>query len=82
VWRRRLLAWEEESVRECPALLHDIVLQDHTHDRWKWLFDPIQGYSVRGTYHFLTASDKLLDRGRIHQVWHKHVPSKVSVFAW
>lgn len=26
VWMRRLFAWEEESVRECSALLHDIVL--------------------------------------------------------
>jgi len=26
VWRRRLFAWEEECVRECCALLHDIVL--------------------------------------------------------
>jgi len=26
LWRRRLLAWEEESVRECSVLLHNIVL--------------------------------------------------------
>jgi len=26
VWRRRLFAWEEESVRECCLLLHNIVL--------------------------------------------------------
>jgi len=29
VWRRRLLEWEEDSVRECIALLHNIVLQDN-----------------------------------------------------
>ena len=28
-----LVAWEDECVRECCALLHDIVLQDHTIDR-------------------------------------------------
>ena len=27
LWRRCLLAWEEESVRECSVLLHNIVLQ-------------------------------------------------------
>jgi len=27
LWRRRLLAWEEESVRECSILLLNIVLQ-------------------------------------------------------
>jgi len=35
VWRRRLLAWEEESVTECVALLSDIDLQDTTVDRWR-----------------------------------------------
>jgi len=33
VWRRRLFAWEEECVRECYVLLHDIVLQEHLSDR-------------------------------------------------
>jgi len=82
VWRRCHLAWEEESVRECTALLNNIVLQDHIHDRWKWLLDPLQGYSVCGTYQFLTLVDELVDRGRVINVWHKQVPSKVSMFAW
>ena len=29
VWRRRLLAWEEETVSECAPLLCNVVLQDH-----------------------------------------------------
>lgn len=37
VWWRSLLAWEEECVRECAALLHNFVLQEHVNDRWKWL---------------------------------------------
>ena len=69
------------GVEETP-LLHDIVLHEHTHDRWKWLLDPIQGYSVHGTYHFLTASEEFLDRDRIYKVWHQHVPLKISDFAW
>lgn len=32
VWRRRLFAWEEESVREWYALLHNTVLQENVHD--------------------------------------------------
>jgi len=51
---RRLLAWEEECVRECSVLLDNVVLQDVITDRWKWLLDPVNGYSVKGTYHFLT----------------------------
>jgi len=33
VWRRRLFAWKEESVVECAAILHNIVLQDNISDR-------------------------------------------------
>ena len=51
MWRRRPLAWEEECVRECSVLLFNVVLQDVIIDRWKWLLDPVNGYSVKGTYH-------------------------------
>jgi len=33
VWRRRLLAWEEELVSECVSLLHNVVLHAHILDR-------------------------------------------------
>lgn len=29
VWRCRLLAWEEESVRECVSLLNNVGLQEN-----------------------------------------------------
>lgn len=45
--RRRLFAWEEESVTECSVLLHDIVLQDHLIDRMRWLLDPFTGYTLK-----------------------------------
>ena len=82
MWKRRLLAWEEECVRECYVLLSNVVLQDHIQDSWRWLLDPIQGYSVRGTYLFLTSDDEPEDRGVVHDVWHRQVPLKVSLFAW
>jgi hypothetical protein len=56
VWRRRLLAWEEDGVRECVTLLNNIVLQENIQDQWRWLLDPIHGYTVKGTYCFLTNS--------------------------
>lgn len=61
-WRRRLFAWEE-CVRECSTLLHNIVLQDNIVDKWRWLLDLINGYSVSGTYHFLTMAESPFDRG-------------------
>jgi len=70
-----------EYVRECFVLLHNFVLQDDITDRWKWLLDPVNGYSVKVTYHFLTTVDEPLARGLFDDVWHKHVPLKVSLFA-
>jgi len=29
VWRCRLMAWEEDSVRECASLLNNVVLQEN-----------------------------------------------------
>lgn len=75
-WRRRLLSWEEESVSECPAILHNIVLQDNILDKWRWLLDPIHGYSVKGTYHLLTSVEAPTDRGLYVDVWHKRAPLK------
>ena len=82
MWRRRHFAWEEECVRVCSVLLHDIVLQEHTVDRWTWLLDPAIGYTVKETYHYLTSADTHPDRGLFDNVWHKYVPLKVSLFAW
>ena len=82
VWRRRLLAWEEETVVDCVGLLADFVLQENTIDRWRWILDPINGYSVRGTYQYLTSPALPVERGLSDMVWLKHVPLKVSVLVW
>jgi len=82
LWRRQLLAWEEESVRECSVLLLNIVLQDIVEDTRRWLLDPIHGYLVRGAYRFLTTSGELADRSSVLDIWHRYIPSKVSVFLW
>jgi hypothetical protein len=57
-------------------------LQDTILDRWRWGLDPSYGYSVKGTYQYLTSSDSSGERGIYDMVWLKHVPSKVSVFVW
>jgi len=46
------------------------------------MLDPIHGYSVRGTYRFLTTRAEPATKNVINNVWHKLVPSKVSLFAW
>jgi len=79
VWRRRLFAWEEDSVRECDVLLNNIVLQDNVHDSWRWLLNPAHGYSVKAAYHYITATRENTDRSQVADVWIKHIPSKVSI---
>jgi len=74
------LAWVEETVTECAALLSGIVLQDTILDRWRWGLDPINAYSVKGAYQYLTPSDSLVERGISDMVWLKYVPLKVSMF--
>jgi hypothetical protein len=81
-WRRRLLAWEEDSVRECSALLSNIVLQENAHDFWRWLLDPSHGYTIREAYRFLTNNGNSVDRSLVDDVWHRYIPSKVFLFVW
>jgi hypothetical protein len=52
------------------------------HDTWRLLLDPIHGYSVRGTYHFITTTGTTVDRNLVDDVWHRFIPSKVSLFVW
>jgi len=82
LWRRRLLAWEEEGVRECSALLHNTILQDNVNDVWRWSLDPIHAYSVREAYHFLTTYGEPENGNLVDNIWHKYIPSKVSLFLW
>lgn len=40
------------------------------------------GYSVKGTYQYITTYVNSLDRGMFDVVWQRQVPLKVSVFTW
>jgi len=69
-------------VRECSEVLHNIVLQIDVTDSWRWFLDPLHGYSVRDSYHFLTNSGEQVDRSFVDDVWHQNIPEKVSLFVW
>ena len=56
-WRRRLWVWEEDMLEECRALLFDVVLVPNVSDKWVWLLDIADGYSVRGAYDLLLKCD-------------------------
>jgi len=63
-------------------VLHNIVLQVVAIDSWSWLLDPVHGYTVRDSYRFLTSSREQVERSLVDDVWHKHIPLKVSLFVW
>lgn len=67
-------------MKECAILLNNIILQDHIHDFWRWSID--HGYSVRGTYRFLTSAVEGVIESDINKVWHRLVSKKISLFGW
>jgi len=81
-WRRRLWVWEEEMLGECIILLRSVSLQFNVSDTWRWQLDISAGYTVSNAYQLVTSQDSpQVDRAEA-LVWHKHVPLKVSIFAW
>jgi hypothetical protein len=38
---------------ECCAILENLFLQVDALDKWMWLFDPTNSYSLRAAYHLL-----------------------------
>ena len=46
------------------------------------MLDPVLGYTVKGAYHLLTSVEESLAKSLFDDVWHKHIPLKVSLFAW
>ena len=44
--------------------------------------DTSVGYTVRNAYQLLTTQDTPQVEGAAALVWHKHIPLKVSIFAW
>ena len=77
-WRRNLWQWEEEMLMERRTLLLDVFLSPNVSDRWVWLPDPSDGYTVRGAYNLLTSQDRSGEASTSDLVWH----NQVSVFAW
>jgi len=69
-WQRRLLAWEEEKVRECCDVLTNIVLQLNHSDRWIWHLHSSSIYNVTSAYnHLLTSTSNNLAATQMTEIW-------------
>ena len=81
-WRRRLFAWEEEALEELILLLFNVNLQVEKNDRWLWILESSNIFTVRSAYNFITFQPPLASRVDASHLWHKDVPLKVVLFAW
>ena len=81
-WRRRLFAWEEESLGELTLLLLSVSLQVHREDNWTWKADSSLSYTVRSAYNSITSQGIAANPETVLSVWHKDVPLKVLLFMW
>ena len=81
-WQRRLLAWEEDQVRECCVILTNVVLQPNTRDRWLWHLHSSHKYNVTSVYNYLLSSVNLVTADHTKTIWNNEVPLKVNLFSW
>jgi len=80
-WRRRLLAWEEEQVRECSEILSYIVLRPNHLNMWLWNLHTSKKYNVTSGYNYMLSTVNIMASDHIHSIWNKEVPLKVIPFA-
>jgi hypothetical protein len=81
-WHRELFAWKEQLVLERCIVLKNLFLQVDALDKWTWLPDPTNNYSVRGAYHLLTHLVPVIITVHKDIIWNKVVLLKVSLFSW
>ncbi|PNX55791.1 hypothetical protein L195_g049421 [Trifolium pratense] len=87
LWRRDRFQWEQDLYNEFVEIIAPFVPVDNL-DRWLWLGDGIQGFTVKSAY--LRLENIVTNRQTLEPVeefvfkrlWKCAVPSKVRAFAW
>ena len=69
-------------VTACSLLLHNFVKHINATDKWRWTLDTAHVYSVREAYRFITSHGDHADRSLVDNVWHRHIPARMSLFVW
>ncbi|XP_045792042.1 uncharacterized protein LOC123886801 [Trifolium pratense] len=87
MWRRNRFQWEEDQFREFVEIIAPFAPVDNP-DRWLWLGDGIQGFTVKSAYVLL---ENLVPVNRnlqpvevfvFNRLWKCATPSKVRAFSW
>jgi hypothetical protein len=74
-------------VDELQNVLHGVSPLADSKDKWIWIADPVNGFSVKSCYKELSRSSVSVDPNSSLQValqwlWKASIPSKVQVFVW
>jgi hypothetical protein len=86
-WRRRLFQWEEEGVAHLMNLL-DAAVFYLEEDRWSWLPESDEVFSVKFSYKLLSEEIRMEVEveealvGVFGQIWDSSTPSKLIAFSW
>lgn len=70
-WMSRLFTWEEEHVLECCSLLIILFFQGNIVDTSTRIYNPAEGYSVKGVYQLLTHDDQQSKEPFTNRIWKK-----------
>jgi hypothetical protein len=86
-WRRELFQWELDLVDQLRERLEPVILSLEA-DKWRWVPDPEDSFSVKSTYSHLVTILKTEDELEgeevvvFEQIWESPAPSKVIAFSW
>jgi hypothetical protein len=86
-WSETLNAVTEQQLAELQGLFDGFLLQASSPDKWRWLPDVNEIFSVKFCYTMLlnlqpveTMEENLLVAFK--RIWRYNVPSKINVFGW
>jgi hypothetical protein len=85
--QRRFFVWEEELLHQLRDLINPVTLSE-AGDRWGWLPENGETYTVKSTFSLVSGfSDLILHMHPCHSsafndIWKCPAPSKVCAFAW
>ncbi|GKV00002.1 hypothetical protein SLEP1_g12766 [Rubroshorea leprosula] len=82
-WRRNLLEWEEEAVRELQGMIEGVKITPGCPNRWEWSHSTEGQYSTKIAYQKLSMPRKNPEEEKIFKrVWNPIVPTKVAALNW
>lgn len=82
-----------DDVNELMMILKDVYSARGVADRWCWSIDPLNSFSVRSCYLFLSQADQASpvdssrpvsawQKSKLKALWRTHIPTKILLFGW